>query len=202
MHMLTFLQGTLPFMPLRALVMDSGFQHTPADDLEGLFHTAMAVFFFTSGPCGKWRDSKDAIPVARWFNELDRRQIRGDKASDLLMFPEEMKDFISGYWKPFFPFIMDLIKITWPDKNPAQPSDATYEGYKGILQNALALAKSLNESLHPYASERPKRPRTLSQSIGDRRPYKYWRSAGGLYQRRPRPAHIRDLSEWQESIDE
>ena len=75
-------------MPLASLDKEncSKYIHSPAHDLESLLHTALGIVTFTAGPCGQIRAPTDHVPLARWYNETDREQLRKDKTIDLISY--------------------------------------------------------------------------------------------------------------------
>jgi hypothetical protein len=194
--------GTLPFMPLAALHKSNRgkYIHGPAHDLESLLQTALGVVTFTNGPCGNFRAPTDHVPMARWYNEIDREQLCKDKTIDLLTYNLEIEGHFTEYWKPFSPYLRRLVSATWPDRTPPMSSQASHKVFKDILEEALKALKTLAEVPAKYAPNSQKRARTVNNDEG-RYPYKYSRGGSPLSERIPRPANIKELSQWQDSRD-
>ena len=189
-------------MPLAALdKSNSGkYIHGLSHDLESLLQTALGVVTFTSGPCGKFRAETDHIPMARWYNEMDREQLLKDKSIDLITYSKEIEGHFPEYWKPFTPYLRRLVSATWSERTPPITSQASHKVFKDILEEALEAFKKLREVPAKYAPCRQKRPRTSSTDKG-RYPYKYSRGDAPLLERIPQPVAIKDLSLWQDSMD-
>lgn len=154
--------GTLPFMPLASLDKEnrSKYIHSPAHDLESLLHTTLGIVTFTTGPCGQIRAPNDHVPLARWYNEIDREQLRKDKAIDLIYYEKEIHDHIPDYWKPFSPYLRRLVDATWPQLDPFSESTATHDTFRKILREALTyFATNLQETPCNYARVTLKRSR-------------------------------------------
>jgi hypothetical protein len=196
------LQGTLPFMPLDALDKSNcgKYIHGPAHDLESLLQTALGIVTFTNGPCGKFRALNDHVPMARWYNEIDREQLLKDKSIDLITYEKEIEGHFTEYWKPFAPFIRRLVSATWSERTPPMSSQASHKVFIEILEEALEALKTLAEAPAKYAPNYQKRARTSNNDEG-RYPYKYSRGDGSLSERLPRPANIKEFSQWQDSMD-
>jgi len=174
--------------------------HSPAHDLESLLHTVLGVVTFTTGPCGQIRAPTDHIPLARWYNQSDREQLRKDKAIDLICHEEEILNHIPEYWKPLSPYLRRLINATWPDLKPLSESAATHDKFREILKEALTdFATNHQESLGKYARVTQKRSRSSSDE--GNYPYKHRREDVTDTTRLPWPAVIRPLSEWKDSIE-
>ncbi|KAF8156255.1 hypothetical protein BJ912DRAFT_1070634 [Pholiota molesta] len=133
--------GTLPFMPVAALDPKNtgNYTHGPAQDLESLFHVALGVMTFTNGPCGAPRQPTDHVPIARWYNEIDREQLFKDKTFDLMFFDTEVANHITDYWKPLAPYLRE----------------ESHQACKDILEEALNASKALNEAPAKYAPATP-----------------------------------------------
>lgn len=189
-------------MPLTALdkANRGKYIHGPNHDLESLLQTALGIVCFTTGPCGKVRLSTDHVPTSRWFNDVDREQLFKDKMVDLLLYDREIDQYVTEYWKPFAPYLRRLVKATWPDRTPPLSSHASHEVFKGILTEALVALKKLAEEPAKYASRvTQKRGRP---SKGDEGKYPYMKFSRGLSSKRiERPIVIKDLSEWEDSVD-
>jgi hypothetical protein len=196
------LQGTLPFMPLDALNKSNcgKYVHSPAHDLESLLQTALGIVTFTNGPCGNFRAQTDHVPMARWYNEIDREQLLKDKRIDLITYNTEIEGHLTEYWKPFAPYLHRLVLATWPERSPPMSSQASHKVFKDILEEALKAIKTLAEVPANYAPSSQKRARTLDSDEG-RYPYKCLRGDSPFSERLPRPADIKGLSEWQDSMD-
>jgi hypothetical protein len=191
-------------MPLAALDKSNfgNYIHGPAHDLESLLQTALGIVTFTTGPCGKFREPTDHVPMARWYNEIDREQLLKDKSIDLITYKKEIEGYFTEYWKPFAPFLHRLVSATWPDKTPPMPSQASHKAFKDILGEALEALKQFAEVPAKYAASislSQKRARTDRDE--GRYPYKYRRGEGSLSERLPRPAEIKEISQWQDSMD-
>lgn len=193
-------------MPLTAL--DRSYRgryiHGPTHDLESLLQTTFAFMCFTTGPCGQVRQPADRVPTSRWFNEIDREQLLKDKVADLVLYDTEIEEHITDYWKPFAPYLRRLVKATWPTLPPLL-SQATHKEFKKILEEALVAIKKVPERRAKYAPVNhvpQKRPR--SPKVDESRfPYNAKFSRGGPpnYKRFSRPANIKKLSSWQDSVD-
>ncbi|KAF8968353.1 hypothetical protein BDZ97DRAFT_1655208 [Flammula alnicola] len=197
--------GTLPFMPLDALdTFNCGkYIHAPAHDLESLLQTVLGIVSFTDGPCGKCRPHAEHVPVARWYNEIDQEQLFKDKAFDLLSYDREVDRYIPEYWKPFSPYLRRLISATWTGSNPvALSSQASHKVYTDVLEEALKALEALGEVPAKYAPSSQKRLRSSDNDPG-RYPYhlKFRRGGNLSSERLPRPADIKELSQWQDSIN-
>jgi hypothetical protein len=189
-------------MPLAALdISNTGkYIHGPTHDLESLLQTALGIATFTDGPCGKFRAPTDHVPLARWYNGIDREQLLKDKCIDLISYKKEIEGRFTEYWKPFAPYLERLVSATWPDKNLPMPSSASHKVFKDILNEALEALKLLGEVPAKYAASiRQKRARVNIDE--GRYPYKYRRGDSPLSKRLPRPAEIKELSQWQDSMD-
>jgi hypothetical protein len=189
-------------MPLASLDKEnlSKYIHSPAHDLESLLHTALGIVTFTTGPCGQIRATTDHVPIARWYNETDREQLRKDKAIDLISYEKEIHNHIPDYWKPFSPYLRRLVHATWPGLNPFSESTATHKAFREILTEALTnLATNAQETPCNYARVTKKR----SRSSGDegRYPYKLLRGDISDTTRLPQLAVIKPLSEWTDSVN-
>jgi hypothetical protein len=201
-----FLQGTLPFMPVGALdTLNCGkYIHGPAQDLEALLQTALGIATFTDGPCGKFRDSEAGIhiPMARWYNEIDRKQLYKDKCFDFISYDLEIEPYFTEYWRPFAPYLHRLVSATWPERTLPMLNRASHKAFKGILEEALRALEALPEVPAKYAptGNRQKRVRTSNKDEG-RYPNKYPRGDSSLSHRLPRPVDIKELSQWQDSMD-
>jgi hypothetical protein len=191
-------------MPLAALDKSNRgkYIHGPAHDLEALLQTALGIVTFTNGPCGNFRAQTDHIPMARWYNEIDREQLFKDKCIDLIMYNNEIEGNLTEYWKPFAPYLRRLVAATWPEKTPPMSSQASHKVFKDILEEALKALKTLAEVPAKYASnrDRQKRARTSDNDNG-RYPYKYRRGDNFFSKRLPRPANIKEILEWKDSMD-
>ena len=196
------LQGTLPFMPLAALDKSNRgkYIHGPAHDLESLLQTTLGIVSFTNGPCGKFRAPTERVPTARWYNEIDREQLFKDKTIDLITYDMEIDAYITEYWKPFAPYLRRLVLTTWHERTPPLSSQASHKAFKDILEEALKALKTLAEVPVKYAPISQKRARTSENEEG-RYPYKYRRGDSPFSERLPRPADIKELSQWKDSID-
>jgi len=193
--------GTLPFMPLTALDKSNRgkYIHGPAHDLESLLQTALGIVTFTNGPCGKFRASTDHVPIARWYNEIDREQLLKDKLIDLIFYKKEIEEHFTEYWKPFAPYLHRLVLATWDPSISNQPF-ASHKVFKDILEEALKALKMLAEVPGNYAANSQKRARTSPNDEG-RYPYKYSRGDSLFSKRLPRPVDIKELSEWHDSVN-
>ena len=189
-------------MPLAALDKSNRdkYIHGPAHDLESLLQTALGVVTFTNGPCGNFRAPTDHVPMARWYNEIDREQLLKDKSIDLITYNKEIEGHFTEYWKPFAPYLRRLVSATWPERTPPMSSQASHKAFKDILEEALRALKTLSEVPAKYAPNRQKRARTSDNDEG-RYPYKYRRGDSPFSERLPRPADIKELSQWQDSMD-
>ena len=192
-------------MPLASLDKENRHKyiHSPAHDLESLLHTALGVVTFTTGPCGQIRAPTDHIPLARWYNETDREQLRKDKAIDLISYEKEILNHIPAYWKPFSPYLRRLICATWPDSNPPNAlseSAATHDTFRKILKEALTnFATNHQETPCNYARVTLKRSRSSSDE--GNYPYKHRREDVTDTTRLPQLAVIKPLSEWKDSVE-
>jgi len=197
-----FLQGTLPFMPLAALDKANcgKYIHSPAHDLESLLQTALGIVTFTNGPCGKFRAPTDHVPMARWYNEIDREQLLKDKGIDLITYNKEIEGHFTEYWKPFTPYLQRLVSATWTERTLPMSSQASHKVFKDILEEALKALKTHAEVPGKYAPYNQKRVQTSNNDEG-RYPYKYFRGDNPLSERLPRPTDIKELSQWQDSMD-
>jgi hypothetical protein len=189
-------------MPLASLDKENRgkYVHSPTHDLESLLHTAIGIITFTTGPCGQIRAPTDHVPLARWYNEADREQLRKDKAIDLINYENEIHNHIPEYWKPFSPYLCRLVHATWPKLNPFSESVATHDTFREILKEALTyFATKVEETPCNYARVIMKR----SRSSGDegRYPYKFLRGDVSDTTRLPQLAVIKPLSEWTDSVD-
>jgi hypothetical protein len=196
------LQGTLPFTSLAALDKSySGkYIHEPTDDLESLLQTALGIVTFTNGPCGKLCAPKDRIPMAWWYNEIDWEQLFKDKTVDLLFYDKEIKGNFVEYWKPFSPYLRCLVSATWPEMTLPSSSHASHKVFKDILEEALEALKALKEVPAKYAPSSQKHARTSGNDEG-RYPYKFRRGGSPVSERLPWPANIKELLQWQDSMD-
>ncbi|KAF8147193.1 hypothetical protein B0H34DRAFT_666850 [Crassisporium funariophilum] len=194
--------GTLPFMPLASLGKEKHGKHVygPAHDLESLLHTVIGIVTFTVGPCGQLRVPTDHVPLSRWYNEIDREQLRKDKAIDLIQYTTEIHEYLPDYWKPFSPYVRRLVNTTWPNSDPFSESAATHKAYREILKEALTdLGANHSETECSYARVivPAKRPRS-SADVG-KYPYKFLQ--GDDAERHPQIAVVKPLSEWKDSVD-
>jgi len=189
-------------MPLTALDKSNRgkYIHGPAHDLESLLQTALGVVTFTNGPCGNFRAPTDHVPMARWYNEIDREQLLKDKSIDLITYNTEIEGYFPEYWKPFAPYLRCLISATWPERTPPMSSQASHKVFKDILGEALEALKMLAEVPAKYAPNSQKHAQT-SDNDGGRYPYKYHRGDSTFSERLARPADIKELSQWQVSMD-
>jgi hypothetical protein len=188
-------------MPLASLDKENRrkYIHSPAHDLESLLHTALGIVTFTAGPCGQIRAPTDHVPLARWYNETDREQLRKDKAIDLINYEKEIHNHIPDYWKPFSPYLRRLVHATWPKLNPFSESAATHNMFREILKEALThFTTNVQETPCNYARVTLKR----SRSSGDegRYPYKILRGDVSDTTRLPQLAVIKPLLEWRDSV--
>ena len=146
--------------------------HSPAHDLESLLHTAIGIVTFTTGPCGQIRAPTDHISLARWYNETDHKQLRKDKAIDLINNDNEIYNYIPEYWKPFTPYLCHFVRATWPELNPFSDSVATHNMFREILKEALTyFATKVAETPCNYARVVMKCPRPSGDE--GRYPYKF-----------------------------
>lgn len=189
-------------MPLAALDKKNcgKYIHGPAHDLESLLQTALGIVTFTNGPCGSFRTPTEHVPIARWYNEIDREQLLKDKTIDLIIYDTEIDAHITEYWKPFAPYLRRLVSATWPKRTSPMSSEASHQIFKDILEEALKALKALAEVPAKYAPSSQKRARTSGNEEG-RYPYKYRRGDGPSSERLPRPVNIKRLSEWKDSIN-
>jgi hypothetical protein len=192
-------------MPLASLDKNNctKYIHTPAHDLESLLHTILGIVSFTTGPCGQVRAPKDHVPLARWYNETDREQLRKDKAIDLISYEEEIHNHIPDYWKPFSPYLRRLVHATWPKLNPLFESAATHDTFREILKEALTNFANLNVQETPCNYARVTLKRSRSSSDEGRYPYKVLLGDHDVSDttRLPQLAVIKPLSEWTDSVD-
>jgi len=191
-------------MPLASLGKNQGkYIHTPAHDLESLLHVALGLVNFTAGPCGQVRNPNDFVPLARWYNMTDRKQLRKDKSIDLDNYEEEIHASLPDYWKPLSPYLHRLILATWPRLDPLKSeSVATHDTFRKILKEALAhFTINHPENLCPYARITGKRPRSSTTEKG-RYPYKHSRQDVGPIARLPQFAMIKPFAEWRDSCDD
>jgi hypothetical protein len=195
-------------MPLAALDKDSRGRYiqTPAKDLESLLYTVLAIVTFTTGPCGRMREPTDHVPIARWYNEIDREQLYKDKTIDLIKYKKEIEKHLPDYWKPFSPYLHRLILASWPGSNLVSDnveSVATHQMFREILQEALrefATNVTLKETLCNYA--RKVTPKRLRSSGGTGSyPYKFARGDVTGSKRLPQLAVIKPFSQWIDSVD-
>jgi len=189
-------------MPLASLDKENcgKYIHSPAHDLESLLHTALGIVTFTTGPCGQIRARTDHVPLARWYNETDREQLRKDKAIDLISYEKEIHNHIPDYWKPFSPYLCCLVHTTWPKLNPFSDSVATHDTFREILKEAVThFTTNLQETPGNYAQVTRKR----SRSTGDegRYPYKHLREEVSDTAHLPQLSFIKPLSEWTDSVN-
>jgi hypothetical protein len=195
-------------MPLAALDTSNlgNYIHGPAQDLESLLQTTLGIVTFTNGPCGKFRAAGDAsgddkgVPMARWYNEIDRVQLFKDKTIDLITYDGEIEAYFTEYWKPFAPYLRRLVSATWTKMTPPLSSQASHKAFKDILEEALEAFKKIPEVPAKYAPCSQKRTRTSSVEDG-RYPYKFRRGDRLLSERFPRPVDIKEFSQWQDSTD-
>lgn len=189
-------------MPLDALNIDNRgkYIHGPAHDLEALLQTALGIVTFTNGPYQPRTKSNPHIPMARWYNEGDREQLFKDKSYDVFRFDRDVAAYIPQYWQPLVPYFRRLVSATWTDIDCT--SKATHEAYKSVLTEALQALAQYPEVPAKYACSPPKkRPRSSGNNDESRWPYKFLRGNGPGSERLPRPAFIKELSEWQDSVD-
>ncbi|KJA25531.1 hypothetical protein HYPSUDRAFT_134549 [Hypholoma sublateritium FD-334 SS-4] len=194
--------GTLPFMPLDALNIDNRgkYVHHPAHDLEALLQTVLGIVMFTDGPYKMRPKTSTRIPMARWYNEIDREQLYKDKSYDVQRFDRDIAAYAPQYWQPLIPYLRRLVAATWIDINCS--SKATHKAYSEILEEALTALKKHPEVPAKYAcGTTPKRPRTTDGVDESRWPYKFLRGDGPSCRRLPRHIDIKKLSEWQDSVD-
>lgn len=188
-------------MPLDALRSSNGkYIHEPRHDLESLVQTLICLMTFNNGTCGQRRLTTDYVPIARWYNEVDREQVFKDKLVDLKLLHEtDVEGNFPSYWKPLAPTIFCLIKATWQDPLP----NNIHATYIEILEDAL---KQLGpETPAEYAAISLKRSRPSDLADEGRYPehyMKYQRSNNLSFQRIPRVAGIMELSKWYDSVDE
>jgi hypothetical protein len=189
-------------MPLAALDKSNcgNYIHGPAHDLESLLQTALGIVTFTNGPCGKFRAPTDHVPMARWYNEIDREQLLKDKRIDLITYEKEIEGHFPEYWKPFAPYLRRLVLATWPRETLPMSSQASHKLFKDVLEEALKSLKMFAEVPAKYASYSQKRARTSNNQAG-RYPYKYSRGDGPSSERLPRPTDVKQLSQWKDSMD-
>jgi len=174
--------------------------HSPAHDLESLLYTALGIVTFTTGPCGQIRAPTDHVPLARWYNEIDREQLRKDKIVDLADYEEEIHDHLPDYWKPFSSYLHRLLEATWPGLNPFSESAATHNAFKKVLEEALTdFATNHQETPCNYAQVTVKRSRSPGNE--GRYPYKRLRGDVSNTTRLAYPAVIKPLSEWTDPVD-
>lgn len=170
-------------MPLAALDKKNcgNYTHGPAQDLESLLHAALGVMTFTNGPCGTFRQPTEHVPIARWYNEIDREQLFKDKTVDLIYYDTEIDKYITEYWKPFAPYLHCLLLATWPtwpQMTPPFLSEASHQPFKDILEEALKAFEALNKAPAKYApTSSQKCARTFDKEAG-RYPYKFHRGDG------------------------
>jgi hypothetical protein len=187
-------------MPLAALDKSNcgKYIHGPSHDLESLLQTALGVVTFTNGPCGKFRAPTEHVPLARWYNEIDREQLLKDKRIDLIDYNKDIEGYFPEYWKPLAPYLRRLVSATWP--NISSQSFATHKVFKDIIEEALVAVKAIAEVPEKYAAKSQKRARTSKNDEG-RYPYKYSRGDSPFSKRLPRPISIKELSQWQDTVD-
>ncbi len=188
-------------MPLDALRTSHGkYVHEPRHDLESLIQTVICLMSFNDGPCGQRRSLTDYVPIARWYNEVDREQVFKDKLVDLKLLHEtDVEGKFPSYWKPLAPTIFRLIKATWQDP----PAKNPYQTYITILEDALKQLEP--EPVAKYAAICQKRSRPTDLSDEGRYPQhymKYRRSNDPSFQRIPRVAGLMEISRWHDSVDE
>ncbi|KJA24702.1 hypothetical protein HYPSUDRAFT_135753 [Hypholoma sublateritium FD-334 SS-4] len=193
--------GTVPFMPLDALRSSNGkYIHEPRHDLESLVQTIICLMTFNDGTCRKRRSIIDYVPIARWYNEVDREQVFKDKLVDLKLLHEtDVEGNFPAYWKPLAPTIFRLIKATWQDPLPKN----IHATYIEILEDALKQLEP--ETADEYAAICLKRSRPSDLTDEGRYPehyMKYRRSNDPSFQRIPRVAGLMEISRWQDSVDE
>lgn len=193
-------QGTVPFMPLDALRSSTGkYIHEPRHDLESLIQTAISLMTFNNGTCGKRRSTVDYVPIARWYNEVDREQVFKDKLVDLhLLHETDVEGNFPSYWQPLAPAINRLIKATWQHPLPTN----IHATYIEILEDALKQLEP--EHADQYAAICLKRSRPNDLNDEGRYPehyMKYRRSNDPSFQRIPRLAGLMEISRWQDSVD-
>ncbi|KJA20813.1 hypothetical protein HYPSUDRAFT_141584 [Hypholoma sublateritium FD-334 SS-4] len=194
--------GTLPFMPLDALNIDNRgkYIHSPAHDLEALLQTMLGIVTFTDGPYEARVQSDDVhVPLARWHNEGDREQLFKDKSFDVSHFDRDVGAYLMPYWQPLVPYLRSLVAATWTGTNCT--SHATHEAYRTILCDALEGLKKFPEVPAMYARTITKRSRSSDNDEAGRWPYKFGRGNGPGSERLPRPAFVKQLSAWKDSVD-
>lgn len=188
-------------MPIDALNKHNCGQyiHQPCHDLESLFLTALGVIIFTAGPCGQKRPPTDHVPIARWFNDINREQLYKDKALDLIYYDMEISPSITKYWEPLAPYLHRLFRAVWPvGPSPSATNAATHKEFKDILEEALEALKGLPEVPKSYAQVNQKRQRDSNDIDRYPYPYKIFRGDGPVV-RLPRPASIK--AHWKDSIN-
>ena len=189
-------------MPLAALDKSNcgKYIHGPTHDLESLLQTTLGIVTFTNGPCGNFRAGTDHVPMSRWYNEIDREQLFKDKSIDLITYSKEIEGYFTEYWKPFAPYLRRLVSATWSERSPPMSSQASHKVFKDILEEALEAFKKHPEVRAKYAPISQKRTRTSGIEEG-RYPYKFRRGDRPSSERLPRPVDIKELSQWQDSMD-
>ena len=189
-------------MPLDALNIDNRgkYIHSPAHDLEALLQTMLGIVTFTDGPYEARVQQNDVhVPMARWYNEGDREQLFKDKSFDVSHFDRDIGAYLMPYWQPLVPYLRRLVAATWTGPNCS--SHATHEAYRKILLDALEGLKKFPEVPAMYACTITKRSRSSDNDEAGRWPYKFGRGNGPRSERLPRPAFIKKLSAWKDSVD-
>lgn len=195
-------------MPLAALDKDNCDQYiqTPAKDLESLLYTVLAIVTFTTGPCGQMRQSTDHVPLARWYNEIDREQLCKDKTIDLIKYTKEIGKHLPDYWKPFSPYLHRLVLASWPGSNLLSDiveSVATHQKFREILQEALTeFATNVNLKENPCNYARVTLKRLRPPGGDSSYPYKIPRRyVISSTKRLPQLAVVKSFSKWVDSVD-
>ena len=193
-------------MPVGALdTLNCGkYIHGPAEDLEALLQTVLGIATFTDGPYGKFCDSEvgNHIPLAWWYNEIDRKQLYKDKCFDIISYNLEIEPHFTEYWRPFAPYLCHLVSATWPERTPPMINQASHKAFKEILEEALRALKTLAEvpAKYPPTGNHQKHVQTSNKNEG-RYPYKYLRGDSSLSLHFPWHVNIKKFSQWQDSLD-
>lgn len=189
-------------MPLDALNIDNRgkYVHSPAHDLEALLQTVLGLAMFTTGPYQARTQTTLHVPMSRWYNEGDRDQLFKDKAFDLFSFDRDVAAYFPQYWKPLIPFFRRLVSATWTSMHGT--SHATHAVYRTILLEARDALRQYPELPAKYACcALQKRPRPSDINETGRYPYKYLQGNGPDVARIPRPIGVKELSQWEDSVD-
>lgn len=180
----------------------SSYIHTPAHDLESLLQTVLGIVSFTDGPCGSVRPSSEHVPIARWYNDVDREQLFKDKCIDFLTYRREIEKYIPLYWSPLLPYLARLVKVTFRNDSGSLTNQATHRAYTEILEEALAALKAIKEPLASYAAITKKRPRSEDNADAGRYPLAYRKISRDEYPQesvhKSVEAHVVSFAEWQE----